>query len=205
MLLLLIKAGYVDDIRTKQAFDWLLSMRQKDGGWVIGSPGMISRHFTMEEKNKLTSDVTYPAAQYFNASKPFSAAGTGMVLRAFAEHPRNKQSAAAQKAAQLLNSKLFKKDNWSSYQHPDNWLRFQYPFWWTNLISALDTLSKIGVPKTDPHITHALNWLIDQQQPDGLWKYSYSCIHKNKTNTKTKAMQPWISLCILRVMKQFSK
>ena len=34
----LIKAGYEDDNRIEKGFEWLLKMRQNDGGWVIGSP-----------------------------------------------------------------------------------------------------------------------------------------------------------------------
>ena len=35
MLELLVKAGYHDDSRVKRCFEWLLSMRQNDGGWAI--------------------------------------------------------------------------------------------------------------------------------------------------------------------------
>jgi len=45
IMYLLIKAGYENDSRIEKGFKWLLSMRQDDGGWVIGSPSMIGVNF----------------------------------------------------------------------------------------------------------------------------------------------------------------
>jgi hypothetical protein len=201
ILYLLIKAGYQDDSRVKKGLEWLLKMRQHDGGWVIGSPGLINRNW--KEVYKLTSEWTEEPARDFDWSKPFSAAGTGMVLRAFSVHPLYKKSSECLKAAFLLKSKLFKEDNWSSYQHPDNWLRFQFPFWWTNIVSVLDTFSLIGISREDKDIANALHWLLSNQQSDGLWKISYSKIHKAPTNSKTDDMRSWISLCICRILKSY--
>ena len=204
IMYLLIKAGYEDDPHIKKGFKWLLEMRQDDGGWVIGSPGIIGiPHLTRRELNDLTSNIKRKTAQSFDKSKSFSAAGTGMVLRAFSVHPHYKKSEEAQTAAGLLKSKLFKKDNWTSYQHPDNWLRFQYPFWWTNLVSALDSLSLMGFSTEDPDIKNALKWFIDHQEPDGLWKVSYSKIHKSPDNNKTLHSRLWITLAICRLFKRF--
>jgi hypothetical protein len=41
MLSLLIKAGFAHDPRIEKGMRWLLKMRQDDGGWVIGSPGVV--------------------------------------------------------------------------------------------------------------------------------------------------------------------
>jgi hypothetical protein len=139
-------------------------------------------------------------ARAFDRSKPFSAAGTGMVLRAFAAHPAYRKSPEALRAAALLKSKLFKKDNWSSYGHPDNWVRFQFPFWWTNLVSALDTLSAMGFASEDPDIRLALDWLARHQQESGLWKASYSRLHRSHENPMT---QLWVTLAICRALKRF--
>jgi len=48
----------------------------------------------------------------------------------------------------------------------------------------LDSISLIGFPKEDPDINSAQKWLIDHQENDGLWKLSYSGIHKSKDNKK---------------------
>lgn len=201
---LLIKAGYADDSRIERGFRWLLEMRQDDGGWVIGSPGMIGlQHLTVKEINDLTSNAALETATAFDRSKPFSAAGTGMVLRAFAAHPGWRNSKEARAAAGLLKSRFLREDNWSSYRHPDYWVRFQYPFWWTNLVSALDTLSLIGLLKDDIDIGRALGWLAEHQRPDGLWEVSYSAIHKNSENRQSQETRLWVTLAICRIFKRY--
>ncbi len=198
---LLIKAGYENDIRIKKGFDWLLKMRQNDGGWVIGSPGCYG--------NYLKDDIRQLTTHYigtkrdFDFSKPFTHCGTGMVLRAFAVHPNYRKTEESLTAANLIKQKFFLKDNSSSYQHPDNWINFKYPFFWTDLISVLDSLSLIGISKDDKDIRNALNWLINNQLESGLWDNSYSKIHKNHKNERTFEVQLWISLAICRIFKRF--
>jgi hypothetical protein len=197
---LLIKAGYGDDPRIEKGFKWLLEMRQDDGGWVIGSPGMVGLgRITQAEIIDLTSNKGRETARAFDRSKPFSAAGTGMVLRAFAAHTEYRKIPEAMKAARLLKSKLLKKDNWASYGHPDNWARFQFPFWWTSLVSALDTLSLMEFTAYDDDVREGLEWLIERQEESGLWKASYSKIHKSPENGKT---QIWVTLAICRTLKR---
>jgi hypothetical protein len=203
LMSLLIKAGYADDPRIERGFRWLLAMRQDDGGWVIGSPGMAGlEHLSVKEKIDLTSNKNRETARAFDRTKPFSAAGTGMVIRAFAAHPLFRKSESTLTAARLLKSRFFKQDNWSSYRHPDHWVRFQYPFWWTNIVSALDSLSLIGITADDRDVRKALQWLIDNQQESGLWKASYSGIHRNAENRRTAETQLWITLAICRIMKR---
>lgn len=204
IMYLLIKAGYKNDPRIEKGFKWLLEMRQNDGGWVIGSPGILGfSNLTPAGLNDLTSDPNRRTARAFDKFKPFSAAGTGMVLRAFAVHPTYKKSEEALTAARLLKSKFFKKDNWSSYQHPDNWIRFQYPFWWTNIVSALETLSLMDFSKDDEDVKKALNWLVEHQETDGLWNISYSKIHKTPDKQRTFMASLWITLTICRIFKKF--
>jgi hypothetical protein len=200
---LLIKAGYGEDERIERGFEWLLKVRQDDGGWVIGSPGMAGiPGLTRKEVHDLTSNADRETAKAFDRSRPFSAAGTGMVIRAFAAHPARRNSEHAMTAAALLKSKFFKEDNWSSYRHPDNWVRFQFPFWWTSLISALDSISLVGFPKEDPDIENALHWLVGHQEESGLWRTSYSRIHKAPHNKRTYEEQIWITLAICRIFKR---
>jgi hypothetical protein len=204
ILYLLIRAGYSEDPRVEKGLRWLLEVRQDDGGWVIGSPGLVGiPHLSWRDVCALTSDANRPTMRAFDRSKPFSAAGTGMVLRAFAVHPAYQKAAETLAAARLLKSKFFQPDNWSWYRHPDHWIRFQYPFWWTNLVSGLDSLSRMGWSPEDEDVRRALQWLVDHQQPDGLWKVSYSRIHKETANHRTREMQHWISLAICRILRRF--
>ncbi|MCX5973461.1 MAG: hypothetical protein NTU59_02050 [Coprothermobacterota bacterium] len=204
ILYLLIRAGTPEDPRVERGLRWLLDVRQDDGGWVIGSPGLMGLpHLSWKDVCVLTSDGNRPTMRAFDRSKPFSAAGTGMVIRAFAVHPAYRKAAETVAAARLLKSKFLRKDNWSSFQHPDHWIRFQYPFWWTNLVSALDSLSRMGWSPEDDDVRRALGWLVDHQEPDGLWKVSYSHIHKETNSPQTRKMQHWISLAICRIFRRF--
>ena len=200
ILYLLIKAGYEKDKRVEKGMKWLIDMRQNDGGWVIGSPGLINHSW--KEVCEITGNKDIEPIKDFDKTKPFSAAGTGMVIRAFSVHPKYKNSEYTLKAAQLLKSKFFRKDNWTWYKHPDNWVRFQFPYWWNHLVAAMDSISLIGLSKEDEDIQNALQWFMDNQQKNGLWKISYSKIHKTSDNKKNIETQLWISLSICRIMKR---
>jgi len=195
---LLIKAGYEMDPRIKKGFQWLLSMRQDDGGWTIP---ILTVELSGKERNRLTSQEADPVQP--DKTKPFSHNWTGMVLRAFAAHPTYRYSEAAVHAANLLKSRFFEPDVYSSYKAADHWLRFQFPFWWNNLVSALDSLSLIGLPAVDLDIQNALDWLIDHQESDGAWSVSYSKIHKSAGSKKYQLNRSWITLAICRIFKRF--
>jgi len=193
---LLIKAGYDDDPRIEKGFEWLLSMRQDDLGWTIP---ILTHDFDGETKYRLTSQFAEPVEP--DRSRPFSHNWTGMVLRAFAAHRDHRRLAAAKTAADLLKSRFFQQDCYTSYQAASYWVRFQYPFWWNNLVGALDSISLID-PSRDEQVDVALNWLIDHQGADGLWKTSY-VEGKKLTDAKTRETSLWVSLAICRVLKRF--
>jgi hypothetical protein len=200
ILSLLIKAGYADDPRIERGFQWLLALRQNDGGWTIP---MITHKLDRQTQYRLSSEYAEPLEP--DRSKPFSHNATGMILRAFAAHPKHRKSKAAKTAAQLLTSRFFQPDMYSSYQAASYWMRFKYPFWWNQLVAALDTVSLIGLSPNDESITQALNWLIDQQQPNGLWRTSYVQPRvKEKETAKVRDMKLWISLAICRVYQRYA-
>jgi hypothetical protein len=194
---LLIKAGYEDDLRIEKGFQWLLSMRQDDMGW---SGPIITHDFDRETMYRLTSQYAEPVEP--DRSKPFSHNWTGMVLRAFAAHSRYRRSEAAKIAAELLKSRFFQPDCYTSYQAASYWVRFQYPFWWNNLVAALDSVSLID-PSRDEQMEEALDWLMDHQEEDGLWKASY-VPGKEVNNPKARETRRWVSLAICRVLRRVS-
>ncbi len=75
ILALLIQAGYADDPRTEKAFQWLLGMRQDDGGWTIP---ILTHKLDRETQYRLTSEYADPLEP--DRSKPFSHNWTGMVF-----------------------------------------------------------------------------------------------------------------------------
>ena len=187
MLELLIKAGYADDQRIEKALQWLSSTRQNDGGWAL----------PLRTQNKKL-DIIALNAQTLEPerSRPFSHLITGVVLRAYAVHPTYHHSVEAKLAGKLLLSHLFKKDNYPDRSSPDYWLRFTYPFWFTDLISATDSLSKLGFKKEEPEIASAIQWFIAHQHNSGLWKL------KTLKNQKKYHTDLWISLAICRILRR---
>jgi len=123
-----------------------------------------------------------------------------MVLRAFAVHPVYQNSEAARKASCLLISRFFQPDSYTSYQAPSYWVRFEYPFWWNHLVSALDSVSRIGLSKDNDQIAGALHWLVEHQEANGLWKVSYAKPEREEKGTyKAHETKFWVSLAICRV------
>jgi len=195
ILSLLIQAGYEDDPRVEKGLQWLLSMRQDDGAWSVP---MITYKLDQATIYRLSSEYASPLEP--DRSKPFSHNATGMVIRAFAAHSRHRRSEAARVAAGLLKSRFFQPDLYTSYQAASHWVRFQYPFWWNNLVAALDSVTLID-PARDEPLAKALDWLVEHQQPDGLWLASY-VEGKAVDNAKTEETRLWVTLSICRVLRR---
>ena len=111
VMALLIQAGYADDPRIEKGFQWLLGMRQDDGGWSIP---MITHKLDRATQYRLSSEFTEPLQP--DRTKPFSHHWTGMVLRAFAVHPTYRLLPEALAAGGLLKSRFFLPDAYSSYR-----------------------------------------------------------------------------------------
>ena len=150
----LIQAGYQGDPSIERAFRWLLDSRQDDGGWALPARTRGKRW-----------DTSRPVQA--DTSKPFSHMVTGMVLRPFAAHPRYRRTRAAEEAAALLKSRLFKPDKYTDRRGREYWTKFTYPFVYTDLLTSLDTLGRMGFEKSDPDIESVIAWFREQQNEDG--------------------------------------
>ncbi|MBY8996477.1 MAG: hypothetical protein KGD60_02005 [Candidatus Thorarchaeota archaeon] len=184
---LLIKAGYQDDKRIKLGLDWLLSIRQDDGGWLIPFRTANLR---------LNEAMARPDPVQPDRSKPFSHMATGVVLRAFAAHPKYHERPEVQKVGELLASRIFKADRYTDRKAPEFWTRFSFPFWFTDLLSTLDTLSKLGLSVEQPQIREGIDWFIEHQKKDGLWKL------KLVRGTSDKSQNLWVNQVICRTLKR---
>jgi len=184
---LLIKAGYAGDRRMRMGFEWLLSIRQTDGGWAIPI-----RTVNMGLKEMLAR----PTAIMPDRAKPFSHCITGVVLRAFAAHPRYARTREASAAGELLLSRFFKPDVYPDRQAADFWTKFSYPFWFTDILSSLDALSLLGFPADDRRIEEAIRWLAARQQVDGTWSVPL-------LRTADKDLRLWVGLAICRALWGF--
>lgn len=186
---LLIKAGYENDPRIEKGFQWLLSMRQHDGGWAsplrtIGVTNTVT-WFENERNKPVNPDKT----------KPFSHMFTGMVLRAFAAHPVYRKSEEAKKAGSLLLSRFFKPDTYTDRRDKSYWEKVSFPFWFTDVVSALDSLSLIGVTPDELQVRKALTFLKEKQEENGLFTLKL-------LKAKDKALNLWVTLAVCRIFKR---
>lgn len=185
---LLIKAGYGSDDHIKKSLEWLLSIRQDDGGWAIP---LRTRN---QNLNAISSETTLTP----DRSKPSSHMVTGVVLRAFAAHSLYSRNPSLALPAKLLMNSFFKRDKYSDRQDPSFWVKFAFPFWFTDLNSSLDSLSRFGFSSQEPQIQKALKWFVDRQREDGLWDLKL-------LKTGDKDLNYWVALSICRVFNRFNQ
>jgi len=184
---LLIKAGYENDRRIDKGFKWLLSMRQQDGGWAIPLRTANKKLDTIAmEADTIDPDVSRPSAHMV----------TGCVLRAFAAHPKYRKAREAKVAGELLASRFFKPDAYPDRQDASYWTKFSYPFWFTDLLSSVDALSSLGFTAGNAKIREALEWFVNRQQRNGLWKVML-------LRAIDEDLILWITLAICRVFKRY--
>lgn len=191
ILELLIKAGYAEDPRLGRGLEWLLAMRQDDGAWIIPMQAVPSR--------QRTPDIWPGPAVPPDRARPFSHLATGMVLRPFAAHLTYRRHPDALAAASLLKGRFFLADKYNDRQGPEYWLKFQYPFWWTSLLTALDTLSRMGFSADDEDVRRGLDWFVGHQEADGLWETGYG------SGKGAQAMKLWVALAVCRVLREVKR
>ncbi len=154
ILELLIKAGYENYPQIQRTFQWYEKTRQDDGGWAWPLR-------TKKVKYQDVIEMELPVQSDYR--KPFSHALTGFVIRAYAAHPKYRNTPTAKEAGKLLKSRFFTQDKYSDRKAVNYWFKYQYPFWWGNLLTVLDSLSLIGISVEDPDIQKGLAWFQDNQ------------------------------------------
>jgi len=188
ILELLIKAGYGRDRRIARGLRWLLSIRQADGGWAIPFRTAIAG-------NGLTGIMRSKKVEP-DRTRPFSHVITGVVLRAFAAGADFRGDAEIVRAGRLLASRFFKPDKYIDRRTPEFWTGFSFPFWFTDLLSALDSLSRLGFSAEEPDVRKGLDWFADRQRKDGGWTLKMQ-------KGKDKALPYWLDLAVCRVFRRF--
>ncbi|HET7465287.1 MAG TPA: hypothetical protein VFL29_01360 [Candidatus Dormibacteraeota bacterium] len=186
---LLIEAGYGDDPRVRRGLDWLLEIRQRDGAWALPlrtvgpKPGGFAA--VMKLREPIEPDRARPSSHLI----------TGVVLRALAAHPAYRRRRETQDAALVLVSRFFRPDRYADRRSAAYWTKLTFPFRWTDIVSSLDAVGRIGLTAEDKHVREALTWLRDHQRKDGLWSSGYPV-------TKDPLVDHWVTFAAARAWKR---
>ena len=188
ILELVVKAGYTGDPRLEKGLEWLLSVRQADGGWLVPTQAMPSKQRTRQ--------YWLGAPYKTDLQKASSQLATGMALRAFTVHPTYCRHPQVKTAAIYLKGRFFMADHYPDRKAPSYWLKFQYPFWWSNLLTALDSLSLLGFSRQDGQVQQGLDWFLAHQSDDGLWETGYG------SGRGAEESRRWVGLAVCRVLER---
>lgn len=170
----------------------MLSIRQDDGGWAIP---------LRTKKLKYADAVNSEELIQPDRIKPFSHLVTGMVLRAFAESEEYRDHPAVKQAGYLLCSRFFKSDKYPDRSTPDYWIRFSYPYWFTDLLTALDSLNKLGFTAKQENIRIAIDWFRKHQSIKGTWRN----LKMLRRGGGDKEQPLWLTLQISRVCNRYNR
>jgi len=165
LLALLIKADYAEGGWVQRGPDWLLAMRQDDGGWIVPAQQAPPR----ERMAAFWLGDPVPPER----TRPHAHLATGMVLRAFASHPAYRQRSEVIRPGKALKYRFFQADKYNDRKVKFYWLKFQFPFWWPALLTGLDAPSRLGFDGCDADIARGLDWFTTNQAADGLWSTGY--------------------------------
>lgn len=189
VLEIMVHAGLGNDPRVDKGLDWLLSMRQDDGGWAVPLRTVGWKFYAPRPSG--------PGPVRPNRSKPSSHMVTGVVLRALAASKRYRHNDEVRAAGYWLATRFFHSDRYPDRRTADYWTRFTYPFWFTDLISSLDSLSAIGVPADRPPVARAIEWFRERQREDGSWRLTY-------LKNIGKDVDLWVHFALCRALKRYS-
>jgi hypothetical protein len=177
----LIKAGY-NGARIEKSLNWLLEITQDDGGWAIPLRTRNEKLDTLHKKETIEPDKT----------KPFSHLVTGIVLRPFSLMDPYKGKVGD--AGLMLADRVFTRDKYSDRQGVQYWTKFTYPYHWTDILSTLDTLTRIGI-KNHSKVTEIHEWFDAQKQADGTYDVNVMA------GAKYRDVKYWITLQYLSIIK----
>ena len=86
----------------------------------------------------------------------FLPSGHGHGSAGFCGPPQYRHLDEVLAAGDQLKLRFFKPDKYHDRKAPLCWTTFQYPFWWTSILTALDSLFLLGFPADDKDIQKAL-------------------------------------------------
>ncbi len=181
----LIRLGYENDQRVKQALQWLVKIQNPDGGWLC----------------------PYWRAHIKDRHGCFY--GTIAPLEALSEVRQEKLTPAMKQAIQggaefLLMHRLYQADHNNYKIINPAWLKFGFPwFYGYSILRGLDIVTKLGY-RGDERAGAALKILKQKQGQDGKWVLENAPTGRMQVNIEAVGKpSKWITLIALRILQRF--
>lgn len=181
----LIRLGYEDDHRVKNALQWLVRVQNKDGGW-------LCPYWKAHLRDK--------HACFMGTICPMEAFGETSIKNL----TRDMKETVSRAAEFLLMHRLFKADHHNYGIINKSWLELSYPWFGYSILRGLDTVTKLGY-SDDKRLQDAVDVLLQKRQNNGSWILENSPEGRMQTNIEKKG-QPskWITLIALRTLKRLT-
>ena len=183
---LLILGGYGFSSQVRAALEWLLSIRQDDGGWAIPARTLpaVAKGHAERPGDPRTGSISPFVPTWLPASSA-RPRGPSQVPPFGGHTPRGRVAQGASVHPRHL----------SRPRQPLVLAGLSYPFWWTDLLSALDSLARSGLAADDPDVSREISWFIDNQHPNGLW-------NPGRNRPKGHNSDRWVALAICRLLRR---
>ncbi|MFC2168419.1 nitrogen fixation protein NifH [Acidobacteriota bacterium] len=188
----LVRFGYLDDPRVKEAIQWIITYLRFDDGIEQELHGWPYDRFE----------------QCWGQHTCFLAVVKS--LKSLAEIPSNKRSPAVkdtiEKAAEfILAHHLYKRSHNLSKVAKSKWLKLGFPWMWdTDVLEMLGILLKLGYK--DERMQEGMDLVLSKQDESGRWLLEQTYAGRYKVNIEQKNKpSKWITLNALRALKEYNK
>jgi hypothetical protein len=192
LLAALIGLGRLDDPRVAAAVAWQAAVVTGDGG------------------PRRTALVPGPGFRCGANDGAPCAWGAIRVVSALARIPREQRSEGASRALSAGVELLLSRDpaaadypmGYGNIRPSRSWFRLGFPqFYVADVLGVLEALCAAGAGG-DPRLDHALDWVLDQRDPDGRWANRYAYTGKLARDIDQPGRPSrWVTLRALRVLK----
>jgi len=152
-LWLLVKFGLAGNPFVEKGFRWLIKRQREDGGWL--SPTMLA---SSESVKTARSGIWT----------------TLVITQAFSAHSRLRNTEACLKGANYLLNIYLEQNQSTLFPEPDAWSHLYIEYSENGLFRGgtlrfLEALAPLPECHEQANFKKALNWLVSQQLPSGLW------------------------------------
>lgn len=193
LLRALIGFGYLHDHRVQAALDW------------------AARTITGEDEPRFyASGTCAPGFACAANDKQPCAWGATKEMLAFARIPQQHLTPLQAHAVEAGTAFLLSRDpatadypmGYGTTKPSSSWFKLGFPSGYvTDVLQVLEVLSELGYAR-DPRLQHALDWLIDQQGPDGRWPNRYAYHRKTIVDIEPQGRpSPWVTLRACAVLQ----